>query len=167
MSKENQAKNNNAPHIGVNVQYIKDLSYESPNVIDVLREKKVPQIDLVLDINVEPMKEENTYEVCLHITAKAQHADRVVFLVELVYGGIFTLSNIPADDHNVILGVQCTSMLFPYARKIVADMTQSGGFQPLMIDPIDFAALYHKKMMELSAENNVARADNDDVKSLH
>ena len=148
---------NSTPHINVNTQYIKDLSYESPNMPQVLAEKNPPKINLMLDVDVKKMGEDNTYEVALHIQAKANFEEKVIFLVELVYAGVFTLLNIPQKDHNPILGIQCTSMLFPYARKIVADMTQSGGFQPLMIDPIDFAALYAKKVSEMENKDQASQ----------
>ncbi|MBP7190666.1 MAG: protein-export chaperone SecB [Rickettsiaceae bacterium] len=137
------------PQISINAQYIKDLSFENPEAPFSLAGAKNPVVDLAaLDVNITRMPEENVFEVALHIEAEAKSDDNKLFIVDLLYAGIFTLVGIPEEDHKVILGIHCPSMLFPFARKIIADVTQDGGFQALMIDPIDFGALFHKKMEE-------------------
>ncbi|MCC8368501.1 protein-export chaperone SecB [Rickettsia endosymbiont of Polydrusus tereticollis] len=137
------------PHISVNAQYIKDLSFESPSAPSSLAAlERNPQIDLSLDINISNLPEENFYEVELNIEATARNEKYKLFLVELKYAGVFNLINIAPEQHQILLSVHCPSMIFPFARKIIASVTQDGGFQPLMIDPIDFGALYHKKMLE-------------------
>lgn len=137
------------PHIAINAQYIKDLSFENPNAPKSLVSLETPpQIDLFLDLNIISLPDENFYEVELSIEAKAMAAAQKLFIVDLKYAGVFNLINIALDQHKMILAVHCPAMIFPFARKIVADVTQDGGFQPLMIDPIDFAALYNKKMQE-------------------
>ncbi len=141
-------KEDNRPHISINAQYIHDLSFENPNAPASLVGNKHPNVELGLDIRVTRLPENGVFQVALHIDAKATAEEKVLFIVELVYAGIFTLINIPEEDQSAILGIHCPSMIFPFARKIVADVTQDGGFQPLMIDPIDFGALYHKKLME-------------------
>jgi preprotein translocase subunit SecB len=138
------------PHIAINAQYTKDLSFENPNAPASLALKTQPSVELGLDIHVSRMPEDNVFEVALHIDAKGSSEDKPLFIIELVYAGVFTLINIPDEDKDMLLAIHCPSMLFPFARKIVADATQDGGFQPLMIDPIDFGALYHKKMTEES-----------------
>lgn len=140
---------NNHPHIAVQAQYIKDFSFENPRAPESLAAiNKAPQIDLSLDLNIQSLPEENYYEVEIAIHAKASANDKVLFLVDLKYAGIFHLINIKAEQVQMLLSVHCPSMIFPYARKIIADVTQDGGFQPLMIDPVDFGLLYSKKMME-------------------
>lgn len=138
------------PHISVNAQYIKDLSFENPKAPSSLAAlSSHPQLDLTLDIDIQKLHEENFYEVELTIKAAANNEKfATLFLVELKYAGVFNLINIPLDQHQMILSIHCPAMIFPFARKIIASVTQDGGFQPLMIDPIDFGALYHKKMME-------------------
>ena len=137
------------PNISVNAQYIKDLSFENPSApISIAKMKTQPQIDLALDINISKLPEENSFEVALHIEASAKSEDTTLFVVDLQYAGVFSLLNIPEDQQKLILAIHCPAMIFPFARKIIADVTQDGGFQPLMIDPIDFGALFHKKMMD-------------------
>jgi preprotein translocase subunit SecB len=143
-------EDDNRPHIAINAQYIKDLSFENPGAPASLAIKNQPNVELGLDIHVSRLPEDNVFEVALHIDAKGSSDEKPLFIVELVYAGVFTLINIPDEDKDMLLAIHCPSMLFPFARKIVADATQDGGFQPLMIDPIDFGALYHKKMMEES-----------------
>ena len=142
---------NTRPHISVNAQYIKDLSFENPGAPGNLGvDKNNPQVDLALDLHVSRMEDSNVFEVALHIDAKALVGGKPLFVVELVYAGIFMLTNIDEEDQKAILAIHCPAMIFPFARKVIADVTQDGGFQPLMIDPIDFGALYQRKVM---AEN--------------
>lgn len=137
------------PHISVNAQYIKDLSFENPGAPTALVGKNHnPQIDLSLDLHITRMPEENFFEVEISIEAKAHQEELVLFIADLRYAGVFNLINIPEEQLQPVLAIHCPATLFPFARKIIADITQAGGFQPLMIDPIDFAALYHKKLSE-------------------
>lgn len=137
------------PHVSINAQYIKDLSFENPGAPASLTMASSPEVKLAtLDVNITRMPEENVFEVALHIEASATEGSDTLFVVELLYAGIFTLIDIPKEDEKPILSIHCPSMIFPFARKIIADVTQDGGFQALMIDPIDFGALYHRKMME-------------------
>ena len=138
----------NMPHISVNAQYIKDFSFENPGSPGSLSGlSKTPQIDLALDLNIQRLPEEDYYEVEIAISAKALSDKQTLFIVDLKYAGIFHLINIPKDQAQMLLAVHCPALIFPYARKIIADVTQDGGFQPLMIDPVDFGVLYSKKMM--------------------
>ncbi|MEY3196895.1 MAG: export protein secB [Pseudomonadota bacterium] len=145
--------NENTPKISVEAQYIKDLSFENPNAPASLAGGKKPVIDLSLDLHVVRVAEEkDVFEVILTVEAKATSEEQSLFVVELVYSGVFTVSNVTEEERKIILGVHCPALLFPFARSIIANVTQSGGLQPLMIDPIDFGALYHSKMMQDAAE---------------
>ncbi|XVN42940.1 MAG: protein-export chaperone SecB [Candidatus Rickettsia vulgarisii] len=147
------------PYIAINAQYVKDLSFENPNAPKSLVSlENNPQIDLFLDLNIISLPNENFYEVELSIEAKAMNEGQKLFIVDLKYAGVFNLINIPLDQHQMLLAVHCPAMIFPFARKIVADVTQDGGFQPLMIDPIDFGALYSKKMQEEAEQQNDNKA---------
>ena len=142
MNKEEQK----SPHIAVNAQYIKDLSFENPRAPKSLAAiEGGPSIDLALDLNVTKMPEDGFFEVEIVINAKASHEKETLFILDLKYAGIFNLINIPEDQIEMLLAIHCPTIIFPFARKIIADATQSGGFQPLMIDPIDFGTLYSKK----------------------
>lgn len=146
---EDYNKEQEMPHIAVNAQYIKDLSFENPGAPSSLAiMDKSPQIDLALDLNIQNLPEENYYEVEISISAKAVSNQKTLFVVDLKYAGVFNLINIPQDQIQMLLAIHCPSIIFPYARKIIADATQDGGFQPLMIDPVDFGVLYSKKMMQ-------------------
>lgn len=141
------------PHLTVNTQYIKDLSFENPKAPQSFTsQKEPPKIDLGLDINVTSLPEEGCYEVALHVEAKATSEGTSLFILELVYAGIFTLINIPDDQIKSVLSVNCPATIFPFARQVIADITQKSGFQPLLIDPIDFGVLYYKKLMEENGE---------------
>lgn len=142
-----------APHISINAQYIKDLSFENPNAPASLANIQNPEVNLaVLDVGITQMPEKDVFEVSLHIEASATSEGRTLFVVDLMYAGVFTLFNIDEDEYKPLLAIHCPSMIFPFARKIIADVTQDGGFQALMIDPIDFAALFHRKMAESEAD---------------
>lgn len=146
---DNSNQEREMPHIAVNAQYIKDLSFENPGAPGSLAVMdKSPQIDLALDLNIQKLPDDSYYEVEISITAKALSNQQTLFLVDLKYAGIFHLINIPEEQIQMLLAVHCPSIIFPYARKIIADATQDGGFQPLMIDPVDFGVLYSKKMMQ-------------------
>lgn len=140
-------------HVQVRGQYIKDLSFESPNTPSSLIPKQsAPKIDVNIDLNATKVKD-NDYEVAIRIETKAQCEDEVLFLAELSYGGIFTLHNIPDNEREGILMIYCPGLLFPYARRVISDTTRDGGFPPLMLDPIDFATLYQKRKAQ---ENSAA-----------
>jgi preprotein translocase subunit SecB len=126
-------------------QYVKDLSFENPGIgMQVQR----PQIDLSVDLQARRANDNNQYEVMLKLRVNANDEQRPMFLLELAYGGMFVLSNVPEDSVQPILLIECPRLLFPFARRIVADVVRDGGLPPLMIEPIDFVALYRSKMAE-------------------
>jgi preprotein translocase subunit SecB len=131
-----------APAIRVLAQYIKDFSFENPNAPASLREGSQPKIDLQLDVNARAMDEEGIFEVDLKINAKSERDGQAQFIIELVYSGLFGFSNIPADAIEPLLLAECPRLLFPFARQLIATNSQAGGFPPLMLDPMDFGALY-------------------------
>lgn len=138
------------PQIRILGQYIKDLSFENPNAPGGFA-NEAPQINVGVDVRVAGQKEDD-YEIELRLTADAKVNEQQVFLVELVYGAVFRLENIPAQGLQPVLLIECPRILFPFARRIVADMTRDGGFPPLMIDPIDFAGLYRQKLEKAQAD---------------
>ncbi len=139
--------------ITVNAQYIKDLSFENPAApASLMPQETPPQIELTVDIQAQKLQDD-VYEVALHITAKATVEKGTLFLADLTYAGIFTTGELPDNQKELILLVYCPTLIFPFARRIIADITRDGGFPPLMIDPVDFAALYHKRALEQAREN--------------
>jgi preprotein translocase subunit SecB len=134
-----------APQIRVLAQYIKDLSFENPDPLSALRAgQPAPAIDLGIDVQARRAPND-AYEVDLNINVRAQREKTVAFLCELKYAGLFQFVNVPADAVEPFLLVEAPRMLFPFARRIVAEATRDGGFPPLYIDPIDFLGLYQKQ----------------------
>jgi len=135
-------------NLGVLAQYVKDLSFESPGAPHSLRERgSAPTINIT--INVEPGEVVNDeVEVDLKVNVDAKTGENVLFAIELVYGGLFRLTNIPAEAVQPILRIECPRLLFPFARQVIADASRNGGFPPLLIDPIDFLSLYRQRLMQ-------------------
>ena len=127
-------------------QYIKDLSFENPSAPGNLTSR--PQIELSVDLQARQLEREH-YEVELKLRVSAKCDDKPAFLLELVYAGLFLLQNIPDEVRNQVLLIEAPHILFPFARRIVADIVRDGGMPPLMIEPIDFAALYRAKATEM------------------
>ena len=128
-------------------QYLKDLSFENPNSPRSLSQQGQPEINVQVNVNAKPVGQ-NEFEVELHLEAKASHDGKAVFAADLLYAGVFRLENIPQEALHPIVLVECPRMLFPFARQILADATRNGGFPPLMLDPIDFATMYQRRLAE-------------------
>lgn len=135
----------NAPQVAVLTQYVKDLSFENPNAPQVFQWQGQPRIDVSFNIGSN-LVGEDVYEVALKIDVQSILADKTAFRIELVYAGLFGLRNIPQDQLQPFLLAEAPRILFPFARRIVADAVRDGGFQPLMLEPIDFTALYLSQM---------------------
>jgi preprotein translocase subunit SecB len=137
-----------APRLSILTQYVKDLSFENPRAPYGLQAGQArPEIQIQVDVRASQIGE-GQYEVVLDLNVDAKAGENQVFLVELAYGGVFTLANIPSDSLQPLLLIECPRLLFPFARRVVADATRDGGFPPLMIDPIDFAALFRRRVQQ-------------------
>ena len=131
-----------APGIRILAQYIRDLSFESPHAPESLRAGPTqPQIDLGVELNARA-RPDGLYEVELKLTARATRDSETVFHIELVYAGLFQIIGVPEADMEPVLMIECPRYLFPFARRIIADLTAEGGFPPFMLEPIDFAGIY-------------------------
>ncbi len=140
----NEVNNSAAPSFVMRGQYVKDLSFENPNAPASLMDlKEMPKVDVNVDLNVAALQPD-TFEVTLRFTVKAS-TENVLFAVDLAYAGVFSLQNIPEDKIEQVLLVDGAFMLFPFARRVVADVTRDGGFPPLLLEPIDFFGLYMQK----------------------
>jgi len=141
------------PQLNVLTQYIKDFSFENPNAPRSLTPpQQPPAINIQINVNVKGLGESD-YEVELKIEGKADSAGSVLFGFDLTYGGVFRIQNVPQENMHPLLMIECPRLLFPFAREIVATAVRDGGFPPLLIDPIDFVALYRQKMSELQPQN--------------
>jgi preprotein translocase subunit SecB len=137
--------------LAVLAQYIKDLSFESPGAPQTLQGPgQNPQLQVGVNVNAGP-RGDDVYEVALHIEAHAKSDDGVIYNVELAYGALFRLRNIPEKLLQPVLFVDCPTILFPFVRRVLADVVRDGGFPPLLLDPIDFRRLYTQNMSAAQA----------------
>ena len=135
--------------LSVNAQFIKDLSFESPNVLKIMSQPgtQPPEVQFNLGVQVNGVGPD-MYDVTLTVRAEAKRDGLVAFIVELAYAGVFTITGIPQDQMEPILFIEAPRLLFPFARAIIADLTRDGGYTPLMLNPIDFVDLYRRKLAE-------------------
>lgn len=134
------------PNLAVVAQYVKDLSFENPGAPAALRARTTsPNINIAIAVQPNQAGADQV-EVELKIDARATDGDAVLFAIELVYAGLFRLTNIPEQDLVPLTLIECPRLLFPFARQVVADATRHGGFPPLLIDPIDFVSLYRQRL---------------------
>ena len=130
------------PNMQVLAQFIRDFSFENPRAPSSLRVDSRPEVDLGVEMSAKG-RTDGLFEVDLKMTIKASAPDGPMFAIELVYGGLFQISNVPEDQIEPILLIECPRYLFPFVRRIVSDVTSDGGFiPPFNLDPIDFATLY-------------------------
>ena len=139
--------------IMINAQYIKDLSFEVPGAsnIFVLLNEETPDISVNINVDVKPLQEK-TYEVVLSIQAQCKIKEKVGFILELEYAGVFTL-NLPDEHLQPVLLIECPRLLFPFARNILADVSRDGGFPPLMLGPVDFVAMFQNQFQGTDKAN--------------
>lgn len=139
-------------------QYIKDFSFENPNVHKLVAGAP-EEPTLNLEINVEPTQiGPDVYESAIHFKARASAKIGTIYEMELVYAGLFKIENAPPGVMEPMLHVNCPALLFPFLRRIVADMSREGGFPPLLLDPVDFAALMMRKREVAAAGGTTAKA---------
>ena len=139
--------------IAINAQFVKDISFEAPHVPQIFTEVKTnPEINVNVDVQAGKVQDA-VYQVGLKIKAEAKVEDKVAFLCEVEYGCIATVQ-VPPEHVEPILLIEIPRLLFPFARNIIADLTRESGFPPLMINPIDFVGLYHKRLEELKKEKD-------------
>jgi preprotein translocase subunit SecB len=151
MTNGNGTQNDGAPAINAMVQYTKDFSFENPNAPRSLGpQEKAPNIAIQVNVNARQVADTD-FEVNILLEGTARTDSDLLFKFELDYAGLFRLLNISPNDMHPIVMIECPRLLFPFARQIVAEAVRSGGFPPLYIDPIDFAALYRKRLDEVAA----------------
>ena len=130
------------PGIRILAQFVRDFSFENPRAPETLRGSAAqPQIDLGVEMNARG-REDGFFEVDLKLSAKAQREDGPLFVVELLYGGVFQITGVSPEDMEPVLLIECPRYMFPFARRIIPDITSEGGYPPFLLDPIDFAGVY-------------------------
>jgi preprotein translocase subunit SecB len=151
-----------APEMPINImaQYIRDLSFENPNAPESLRGGETPQMDINIGMDARKLPDDapvNLYEVVLNLRAIAIRENTPVFIAELQYAALVTLNGIPEDTHHPVLLIEIPRLIFPYARQILSDLTMHGGYPPLMLNPVDFQALYVERFKnEIEASRRTA-----------
>jgi len=133
-------------------QYIKDLSFENPNVEKLMSGPgENPNMKLEVNVNARRMKEdEGIFESAIDFKAHATNQSGTIYQLEIVYAGIFRIKNIPEESLEPFLLINCPALIFPYLRRLASDLTREGGFPPLLLDPIDFAGLYVRRKQQES-----------------
>jgi len=152
---ENGAGDLTGPGIRVLAQFTRDLSFENPHAPESLRAAgEAPQIDIGVELNARG-RGDGLFEVDLKLTVDAKRAGDPAFNIELVYGGLFQVQGITETDLEPVLMIEAPRFLFPFARRIIADLTTDGGFPPFMMEPIDFAGIYQARRDQAAASGIV------------
>jgi preprotein translocase subunit SecB len=147
-----------APRFSVRAQYIKDYSFENPNAPGSLAPSdEKPAINVNVDVGAKPLGGVN-YETQLRVTAEAKRGDMILFVVELLYGATISAEHFPAERVEPLCLVEVPRIIFPFARRLIAEATREGGFAPLLIDPVNFAVLYRRKLEARAAEQEASEA---------
>jgi len=134
------------PQIGVLVQYVKDFSFENPNAPrSMAPSAQQPAININVGVDAAPLSQTDV-EVTLRIEGKAESQGMLLFGFELMYCGVFRILNVPPDSLQPTVMIECPRLIFPFAREIIATATRNGGFPPLLLEPIDFVALYRQRV---------------------
>ena len=136
-----EAAENTQPGFAIEKLYIKDASVEVPNAPQVFTDRTPPQVNVELGNSAQKL-DEGIYEVAIKVTVTAKMGENVAFLVEVVQAGIFAIRNVPEENLERIAAVTCPNILFPYAREAVSDLVTRAGFAPVLLNPINFEALY-------------------------
>lgn len=146
-----------APSVRVMNQYIRDMSFEN-----IAAQKSLGQVnpEVNVQVNLDARKAGEHYEVVQKLNVSAKDGDQAVFVLEIEYGGLFDIQNVPEDQLHPFLMIECPRLLFPFVRRIARDVTADGGFPPLNIDTIDFMALYRNELARRVAEEAGKNASN-------
>ena len=142
-------------------QYVKDLSFENPDALKVLSGgAEQPKMDVSVNVGVTPQPDDR-YEVSLNFSVNARSGQNTVFIAELDYAGLFLIQGVPKESLQPVLLIECPRLIFPFARRIIADLTRDGGYPPLMLEPIDFVGLYRSQLERQSARQQGGEAAPD------
>ena len=131
--------------------YVKDISLEVPNAPKIFLNREQPNIELNLSFHSEKI-DESIYQTILHATISAKANEEQMFLIELEQVGIFQMRNIPEDQMELVYNIECPTILFPYLRETVTDLTTKAGFLPVILTPVNFAFLYHQKQQQVDVK---------------
>ena len=154
MTEENKAAaaaENNGPMMSLQKLYVKDASFEAPNAPQVFQEQGQPEINLNMNQKVNKLADD-TYEVTLTATVTCKVNDKTAYLAEVAQAGIFNMQNFTEQTLHQTLGIYCPNVLFPYVRQEISNNVVAGGFQPLLLQPVNFEQMYAQQMQKAQAE---------------
>jgi preprotein translocase subunit SecB len=138
---------NEQPVFGIEKLYVKDISVEVPNAPEIFLEREAPQVEIQLNSAGRGLGD-GAYEVLLTVTVTAKLGEKTVFLVEVGQAGIFRVMNVPNEQIEPLIAVACPNILFPYARETVSDAVTRAGFSPVVLQPVNFEAMYMQRLQE-------------------
>ena len=146
-----------APILRMQKMYIKDFSFENPNSPEIFRANKnsEPKVELNLQLNNKKVGEDH-WEVALEINAKVvskEEESRVLFILEIEHAAVFFLKNIPEQHMPMVLGVECPTLLFPFTRQVISQISVDGGFMPFLMEPVNFMALFQNAQKNKEGSN--------------
>ena len=136
-------QNATAATFTINAQYVKDLSFENPNIPGLLTLEAEPSVEMNIDVKGSNL-DNDFYEVVLTLSCKGSSGETTLFVAELSYASLISLNDVPEEQIQRILFVECPILMFPFARNIIADATRDGGYPPILMQPVDFQAIFNK-----------------------
>lgn len=139
---------NEQPVFGIEKLYVRDLSLEVPNAPEVFLEQEAPQVTVQLNSTGRGV-DQGVFEVVLTVTVTATVAEKTVFLVEVAQAGVFRIMNVPEEQLEPLIAIACPNVLFPYARETVSDAVTRAGFQAILLQPVNFEAMYMQRLQEM------------------
>lgn len=148
---------NQQPVFGIEKLYVKDLSVEVPNAPEIFLEQEAPQVEIQLNTSGRAVGE-GVFDVALTVTVTAKIGEKTMFLVEVGQAGIFRIQNVPEEQLEPLVAVACPNVLFPYAREVVSDAIVRAGFQPIVLQPVNFEGMYMQRLQEQQAQAAPAEA---------
>ncbi len=131
----------NQPVFSIEKLFVKDLSIEVPNAPKIYLERDTPQVEIQMNTSANPI-DEGYFEVLVSVTVTAKLAEKTVFLVEASQGGVFQIRNVPQEELEHVLGITCPNILYPYAREVISDAVVRAGFAPVLLNPVNFEAIF-------------------------
>ena len=146
------------PMFSIEKIYVKDLSLEVPGGLQAFMETEQPQLEVELSHRSQRV-DGVLFEVIITITVRAKRGEKTLFLVEASQAGVFQIQNVPDSELAPVLGIVCPNVLFPYARETVSDTVNRAGFPQVLLAPVNFEAMYHKRNAETAAQSGGSRIE--------
>ena len=136
-----EALSSKSPMFTINAQYVKDLSFENPNIPGLMQLETEPSVEMNIDVKGTKL-DDNLYEVVLTMMCKGNSGDVALFVAQLSYASLVSLNSVPDEQIQRLLVVDCPTLMFPFARNIIAEVTRDGGYPPILMQIVDFNAIY-------------------------